>query len=185
MGGTADCELGTDYSKSQGSKAQPTTGPCCKLSPFVIRDTKGGLTRTTVPAMSADGNTVEVTAAIQSDVEATDITYNFEAFPPCALYNGIPTPVGDLLGNHGGALPVAPFRQALSSSCPQGTILCKASIAESGKPDLNLAQDQCCGALSSSRPSMEECIPGLGCYAKADSIPEYGAPQKLEVHVVV
>eukprot|EP01047_Picozoa_sp_COSAG01_P044730 COSAG01_NODE_4069_length_5383_cov_6.046556_6_plen_296_part_00 len=104
-------------------------GPCCSISPFLLRTAAGAWIRTGPPSVS--GSTVTVTANIMGGglASVSDIVYAFEAFPTCALYNGEPNSGPD---SHSG-LVATPFRRAVRHSvahgkkCPAKTTLCPAA----------------------------------------------------------
>lgn len=155
---TADCKYATDATKAPGTK-----GRCCELSPFLIRASDGSWTRTRVPVVA--GDTVTVTAYVgNATTNATDVAYDFEAFPPCALYNA---EHGSAAGpdSHDG-LPAAPFRRALRDHCPLPTLRCAAAGVS---PDL--AQAQCCTRQSPRASSLEDCVAGMGCFGKYNKAP--------------
>lgn len=167
LNGTADCKFANDTSQSV-DRSQP----CCEISPFVFRTAGGKWVRSPTPP-TIKSNTVTVplpptngfAAFGEADLLFTDIAYNFETFPPCALYSGNGSGPDSFSG-----LPAAPFRRVLSarSSCPPPATLC--SAVRGGATNPALQQEQCCTTAGSG---METCTPGLGCWGKYETLPEY------------
>ena len=159
LNGTADCGFANDTDQSRG-----TTGPCCTISPFVFRAIDGSWVRSPQPP-TVRGNKVIV--PIPAGGPFADLSYNFEAYPPCALYSVL----GSGPDSHTG-LPAAPFRQALlsgSPGCPASAVLCPGVPGAATNPDLQ--QTQCC---TNAGNGIEVCFPGMGCWGKYETVPVYG-----------
>jgi hypothetical protein len=135
--------------------SHPTIG--CAQSPFEIGWSNGNWTRAS-PTIT--GHTVELAIAPppgQQDGAAesgvllpTEVRYAWEGYPQCALYSG-----------SGGfanatAIPAAPFRRALGSTCAQGQTRCALGSVSIGADKATAAQ--CCSAN-------ETCVPYGGCQA--------------------
>lgn len=138
--GTGDCAI-TEFPKD----AIPGDHECCAESPFQVGTAAGHWIRAN---FTIDGATVTVKATVPASSGApTDLRYNHENFPQCALYNGVGGP-----DDHTG-VAAAPFRMSLFSTCPPTTHAC------SGGVESLPVGAQCCANAQN-----ETCVPNAGCY---------------------